>query len=104
MAKKTPIDFVKVGPFVIHVNYKEMGENVYGQYQSVPPLITIKPGLDELQTATTIFHEALHAIENTYSVRLTEQTIRILETSITQLLQDNPALTEKLARKSGGNI
>lgn len=104
MAKKTPLEKIKVGPFIIHIKYKEMGENVYGQYQSVPPLITIRPGLDDLQTATTIFHEALHAIENTYSVRLSEQTVRILETSITQLLQDNPALTEKLARRPGGKI
>lgn len=62
-----------------------MGMAVYYPYTHV----LIDAGLDMQTRASTIFHELLHVISDSYGPSLKEPQVLCLEMAFTQLLQDN---------------
>ena len=70
---------------------KAMGGNLYEKNW-----IGIKRGISKPVRAVTILHELLHDIDSSYSMRLSEQSIDTLATSLIALLRDNPALADLL--------
>ena len=97
-------EFLKIGPCVVPVIYKDLSTNtdiVFGDYKRFPtPVIQINPNLEPAEKASTKLHEALHAISGFYGLRLNEQAVRTLEMALVGLLRENPRFTAELV--SGG--
>lgn len=54
--------------------------------------ISLRKGLKGALKGQTLFHEALHAIDEMYGLKLGENRIRVLEQVLTDLWKRNPAL------------
>lgn len=61
----------------------------YGSADFDKQIINIKAGLHPEQTTSTLFHEIIEIINDTYDLNLTHQTIQTIEASLFQVLKDN---------------
>jgi len=80
---------IKVGPHKIQIVFVEDIDG-YGEIKELPWTIRIKKSLSGRDTAMTLLHEVLHAIESIYGLTLGENKIRLLETTLSQIVIDNP--------------
>jgi hypothetical protein len=62
--------------------------------------ILLKDGLPESVRAVTLLHELLHDLSSSYSLRLNEQTVDTLATSLVTALRDNPNLVTTLVGRT----
>lgn len=78
---------------LVEASPHEMGEGVLGLWDPIPkPRILIQRGLEEEWRRQTLLHEILHGIDELYGAGLGERRIRLLETVLTSVVQDNPHL------------
>jgi len=67
-------------------------ENCYGVYNGQPPRVTIEilDGLSPSITSATMFHELVHAVDESLGLGLTEKAVRGVEVGMCSILQQNP--------------
>jgi hypothetical protein len=68
----------------------------------IPPLMTLKVASKRYDVIaaksivssqrSTLFHEAIHAVDHTYRIGLTETQVEALEVGLLALIDDNPEL------------
>lgn len=69
-------------------------DELYGDMDSKTQVIRIDEGLSDEQQRATLLHEALHCMDDVYSIGLTEEQVVRLATGFYMLLLDNPQLLE----------
>ena len=84
------IRFVRVAgldlPVVVTV-----GLEAFGEYDAEARVIRIRAGLDPPLAASTLLHEVIHAIDDAYGARLSEQATRAIEAGLVSALRHDPA-------------
>ena len=94
---------MRVGPWSVNVALTAHDDldGDYGDWTLATKTIRVRNDLSELETAMTVIHELFHALSDLHHLRLSEQSVRALENSITQIIQDHPlavmALVESVA-------
>ncbi len=68
------------------------GQGLLGYCSHPAAEIVLKSTQRARRKRSTLFHEALHAVNWEYGIRLSEKQIRKLETGVLNLLDDNPDL------------
>lgn len=71
---------------------KNSGEWEFGKCQ-----ISIKKGLDPVETQDVVFHELTHAVSDLMNLDLSENQVTLLATAWISLLHDNPHLYKFLS-------
>lgn len=97
--KKSLLMRLKVGPvsYSVHAAKHLRNENeelLSGQCNSIIGRIYVDPGFFPSSQRSTLFHEAIHAVDHVYGVGLTEEQVRLLEVGILSLIDDNPQLLD----------
>lgn len=69
-----------------------------GEWDLTTRTITILETLPPLDLSMALIHEVLHCLSDLYHLRLSEQSVRCLENSITSLIQSHPDLANLLIR------
>jgi hypothetical protein len=88
---------IKWSPYVIKVNPVEMPKDEFGQFFYYPtPEIHISKDLKGIPYYSTLVHELLEMVNGVYELGLSETKIRILETSLMQLMCQNPDVVTSL--------
>ena len=87
---------VRIGPHVVTISEKPL-ENDYGLFEERPYRVSVAPGLQPIERASTVVHELLHAVEAIYGVVLGESKVRALETAIVTAVLQNPDLLRLLS-------
>lgn len=83
---------LRIGAVDIPVEMTDLSDSL-GEYQADPvPKIKIQHGLEEPVRSLTMLHEVMHAISDQYSLDLSENTVRRLETALGQACRDNPGV------------
>ena len=91
-----PIQSVRIGSIDVPVVRKRL-RNKYGQAFDEPsPSIEIKASLKGGMEANTILHEAIHIIDWTNSIGLSEAQTLALEHAICGFIRDNPELVKAI--------
>lgn len=85
---------VRIGPMRYAVKDVEgLAERGYiGQCNSVSCEIHLEPTQHPAKKRATLFHEILHAVSDTYDIKLTERQVNLLEAGLLNLFDDNPDL------------
>lgn len=94
------IKHVKVGAYRIPITYRIISDAV-GEFSSHPtPTISVHSDASGLSMASSIYHEALHALMWMTGMEdmdvKEERMVRWIETHTVALLRDNPALAAGL--------
>ena len=85
---------IQLGPWKVEValtSVEDM-ERCYGDWDEQKKLIRIRDNLSALEMCMTLIHEMFHAISDLHYLRLSEQSVRALENTVTQLIQNSPDL------------
>lgn len=88
------VSYLKLGPLDITIAVVPglaTSKGIYGDWDEYKRLIRLAGDQPPQSMAQTLLHELLHACSDLYYLRLSEQSIRCLENSITALLRDHPA-------------
>jgi hypothetical protein len=89
---------VKVGPYVYPVSrpyeVKVDGKLCWGHISYNPQCIEIQEEISEERAAVAFFHECLHAIDDAWSVGLSEKQTDRLAVGLTTFLRENGLLKE----------
>lgn len=86
---------VRIGPTHVAV-YEETdprgddGEQLYGQYRALDNELRVRAGLERGKWETVLMHEALHAIDDIYGLKLSENQTHRIATGVTMFIRDNP--------------
>ena len=64
----------------------------WGEYNGQDQAIIVST-LDKPGFQTTVLHELIHAIDDIYNIRLSEQSVRCLEQALALFVRDNPEET-----------
>lgn len=84
-------------PYKIPVVFTKMPKDELGMFHFSPELkIEISDQLSGSLLSSTLLHEVLEMISEVYGLRLSESCIRTLETSLCQIMAQNPALVEQV--------
>lgn len=85
---------ITLGPWevVIQLVPKEEILGCYGDWDEVTKTIRIRSDLHPTEIAMTFVHEMVHAISDLNHLRLSEQSVRALENTITVLVRSHPVL------------
>jgi len=89
---------IPLGPWKVEVQLTSKSDlnGDYGDWDLETKTVRVQDGLSALEMSMTLIHEMLHAMSDLYHLRLSEQSVRALENSITQLIQTSPDLAECL--------
>jgi Zn-dependent peptidase ImmA (M78 family) len=91
-----PMMTLKVGPERYTVYIKDSlydgSERLMGRVSYPRSEIQISKEYEPRKQRNTLFHEALHAVSDTYGIKLSEKQIGKLEVGLLSLLDDNPQL------------
>jgi len=88
---------IKWSPYVVPVDHKEMPKDEFGEFFFYPtPRITLSKDLRGIPYYSSLVHELLEMINAVYELGLSETKIRVLETSLMQLMCQNPELVTRL--------
>jgi len=63
-----------------------------GQCDSYEGKVYIDPSFFRSSQRSTLFHEAIHAVDHVYRIGLTEEQVQALEVGLLSLIDDNPHL------------
>lgn len=83
---------IKVGHLELGVEERELGPDLLGEFDEMTCTIRVRPNISEQLRRSTILHECLHAISSIYGLDLTESQVLVLESSLTNLINQNPEL------------
>jgi len=67
-----------------------------GEFDMDAGEIRVRARLNSLDKATTLLHEIIHAISDTWGGNLSEEQTRCIEQGLASLIQDNPKLVAAL--------
>lgn len=97
---------IRLGPWKISVDLtsSEDLEGDYGDWDLKTKTVRVREDLEALEMSMTLIHEMIHAMSDLHHLRLSEQSVRALENSITQLIQDHPELASLLTKAIAPNI
>jgi hypothetical protein len=70
-----------------------------GEWEYAKNQISIKKGLDPVETQDVVFHELTHAVSDLMNLDLTENQVTLIATGWIALLHDNPHLYEFLKKQ-----
>lgn len=88
---------IKWSPYVVPVDHKDMPKDEFGEFFFYPtPRVTLSKDLRGIPYYSSLVHELLEMINAVYELGLSETKIRILETSLMQLMCQNPELVTGL--------
>lgn len=89
---------VRLGPWTVNVEVAPSADldGDYGDWDVRTKTVRVREDLSGLEMSMTFIHEMIHAMSDLHHLRLSEQSVRALENSITQLIQDHPALARTL--------
>ena len=93
--------YLKVGRKKIPIVYKEdMPSNYFGMVLSEPESrIEVNARIKGKRAVyETLFHEGIHLIDGEYGIGLSEKKVRVLETTLIDLLRNNPDLVKELMK------
>ena len=94
---------LKVGPFEFQVELSDkLDEDCYGHLEYEKRKLSVLERLGNFDQHSTILHEALHAIDDCYGLELGERGVQCLETTLTQLIKDNPEWARELVSACTG--
>jgi hypothetical protein len=68
------------------------GHPLQGQCNSIEGRIYLDVDFFVSSQRSTLFHEAIHAVDHTYRIGLTETQVEALEVGLLALIDDNPQL------------
>lgn len=87
---------IKVGPLVIPVvEYDKLmdGETqLHGQMNWLEYQIRLSSHNPDIYKFLTLWHEVIHALNDTHGISLREKQVEALATGIVQILQDNESM------------
>lgn len=87
---------VKIGPLLIPVVEYDIlmdGETqLHGQMNWMDYQIQLSNHNPEIYKFLTLWHEVLHALNDTHGINLREKQVEVLATGIVQILQDNESM------------
>ena len=83
---------IRIGHLSISLVTKDLGEDLLGMYDDQTATIFIKPDLTPQIRRSTIIHECVHAISCMYGLELSENQVRVLESALIALVDNNPTL------------
>lgn len=84
---------LKVGPVTYNVFAGRPDDgDAMGQCLYKSARIAINPDYQPDHQRSTLFHEAIHAVDQVYGIGLTETQVRAIEVGVLALIDDNPAL------------
>jgi hypothetical protein len=92
-----PLMTLKVGP-VRYGTFTAIGMRdandapIYGHCDHKGGRITVNLDYAPSHQRSTLFHEAIHAVDEVYGIGLTEDQTRLLEVGLLSLIDDNPQL------------
>lgn len=96
--KSTPYMTLKVGPERYSVYLRDSvydgSQNLMGRVSYRRSEIEVSKEYEPRKQRNTLWHEAIHAVSDTYHIGLTEKQVRILEVGLLALIDDNPQLLE----------
>lgn len=84
----------RVIKFRVYQSRKNSGEWDFAKNQ-----ISIKKGLESVETQDVVFHELTHAVSDLMNLDLSENQVTLLATAWIALLHDNPHLYEFLKKQ-----
>ena len=86
------IDSIKIGYVDVPLFEDDLDDDeCFGYFESYPdPKICLHHTLSPLYKGATAFHEVIEAISAIYGLDLSENQVRTLETSIVDIVRDNP--------------
>jgi hypothetical protein len=88
---------IKWSPYLVPVERIDMPKDEFGQFFYFPtPRITLSKDLKGIPYYSSLVHELLEMINAVYELGLSETKIRILETSLMQLICQNPDILNGL--------
>jgi hypothetical protein len=88
---------IKWSPYVVPVDHIEMPKDEFGEFFFYPtPRVTLSKDLRGIPYYSSLVHELLEMINAVYELGLSETKIRILETSLMQLMCQNPEILTSL--------
>lgn len=88
---------IKWSPYVVPVDHKDMPKDEFGEFFFYPtPRVTLTKDLRGIPYYSSLVHELLEMINAVYELGLSETKIRILETSLMQLMCQNPEILTSL--------
>ena len=89
---------IRLGPWMVSVVLEDSEdlEGDYGDWDLATKVIRVRKDLGGLEMSMTLIHEMTHAISDLHHLRLTEQSVRAIENSVTQLIQSYPDLCKLL--------
>jgi hypothetical protein len=83
---------IQIGHLKVRLETKDLGPELLGEYDDENAVIYIKPYLTAQIKRSTVVHECLHAISNMYGLELSENQVRVLESAVISLVDNNPDL------------
>lgn len=88
---------IKWSPYVVPVDHIEMPKDEFGEFFFYPtPRVILSKDLRGIPYYSSLVHELLEMINAVYELGLSETKIRILETSLMQLMCQNPEILTSL--------
>lgn len=85
---------LKVGPhrYEVHAARDINNGSLSGQCDSIAGRILIDIDFFKSSQRSTLFHEAIHAVDHVYGIGLTEEQVRSLEVGLLTMIDENPDL------------
>jgi hypothetical protein len=83
---------ILIGHLKINLETKDLGPDLLGEYDDETATVFIKPGLTPQIKRSTVVHECIHAISSMYGLELSESQVRVLESALIHLVDNNPDL------------
>lgn len=91
-----PLMTLKVGPTRYQVFHARLmggdDPSAMGECDYKRSRILLNTDYEASQRRTTLFHEAIHAVDQVYGIGLREEQVRALEVGLLNLIDDNPHL------------
>lgn len=91
-----PLMTLKVGPERYQVHLKDSvydgSQSMMGRCIFAKSEIEVSKEYEPRKRRNTLWHEAFHAVDQTYCIGLSEDQVRTLEVGLLALIDDNPDL------------
>ena len=92
LGKKWKVRYVPLDHALLNGDVEEGSWSATGTCRSNECLITVASDVDRQMQADTLWHEVMHAIDETLGLGLTEQQVHALAAGQMAVLLDNPKL------------
>lgn len=83
------IEHVRIGGLDVDI-VDDDGVDGFGEWREHASEIRVKPGLTQQVLASTLLHEVIHALADTYGIAMAERTVRMLEHGLVGAVRADP--------------